>query len=51
MKYFVTLRKGQFMVKVKIEGEKHIYIIPAKHSYHYLSLIAMVLRYMLSMKW
>ena len=26
---FVTLRKGQFNVKVKIESEKHIYIIPA----------------------
>ena len=26
---FVTLGKGQFKVKVKIESEKHIYIIPA----------------------
>ena len=31
--------EGQFTVKVKIEDEKHIYIIPAKHSYHYLSSI------------
>ena len=30
---FVTLGKGQFKVKVKIEGEKHLHIIPAKHSY------------------
>ena len=28
-KYFVTLETGQFKVKV----EKHIYIIPAKHSH------------------
>ena len=29
---FVTLAKGQFKVKVKIEVEKHIYILSAKHS-------------------
>ena len=40
-KSFVTLEKGQFMVKVKIEDEKHIYVIPAKHSYHYLSSIGL----------
>ena len=28
-KIFVTLGKGQYMVKVKIEGEKPIYIITA----------------------
>ena len=33
-KSFVTLGKGQFKLKVKIEGEKHIYSIPAKHSHH-----------------
>ena len=33
-KYFVTLGKDQFKVKVKLEGDKHIYIIPAKQSYH-----------------
>ena len=38
-KSFVTLGKGQFKVKVKLEGKKHIYILPAKHSYHYLSSI------------
>ena len=37
---FVTL--GKIQLKVKIEVEKHIYIIPAKHSYHYLSSIVMV---------
>ena len=47
----MTLKKGQFKVMVKIEGEKPIYIIPAKHSYHYLSSIIMVLRDMLSKKW
>ena len=31
---FVTLGKDEFMVKVKVEDEKHIYIIPDKHSYH-----------------
>ena len=36
---FCDLRKGQFKVKVKIEGEKHIYIILATHSYHYQSSI------------
>ena len=29
----MTLGKGQYKVKVKIEGEKPIYIIPAKHFY------------------
>ena len=38
-KFFVTLGKGKFKVKVKIEDTKLLYIIPAKHSYHYLSLI------------
>ena len=38
-KSFVIVGKGQFTVKVTIEGEKHIYIIPVKHSYHYLSSI------------
>ena len=28
--------KGQYKVMVKIEGEKHIYIIPDKHFYQYL---------------
>ena len=37
---FVTLGKDQF--KVKVEDEKHIYIIPDKHSYHDLSSIVMV---------
>ena len=31
------------LVNVKIEGEKHIYIITAKHSYQYLSLIVISL--------
>ena len=31
----LTLGIGQFKVKVKIEDERHIYILPAKHSYHY----------------
>ena len=43
LKSFMTLGKGQFEFKVNIEGEKHIYIIPAIHSYHYLSSIVMVL--------
>ena len=30
---FVILGKGQFKVKVKIEGEKHIYIISVKYFY------------------
>ena len=38
-RFFVTLGKGQFKVMVKIKSYKHIYIIPAKHSYHYLSSI------------
>ena len=33
----LTLEKGQLKIKVKIEDKNHIYIIPAKHSYHYLS--------------
>ena len=33
-KSFVTLGKGQFNLKVKIEGEKHMYSITAKHSHH-----------------
>ena len=41
-KFFVTLGKGQFKVKVKIEN-KNIYIIQAKHSCHYLSSIVIVL--------
>ena len=36
-KSFVTLGKGQY--KVKIAGEKHIYMIPPKHSYQYISSI------------
>ena len=36
--FFVTLGKGQFKVKVKIEGEKNIYIIQTK-TLHYLSSI------------
>ena len=32
----------QFEVKVKVEDEKHIYIISDKNSYHYLSSIVMV---------
>ena len=39
----MTLGKDQFTVKVKVEDEKHIYIIPDKHSYHDLSLIVMVI--------
>ena len=35
-KSFVTLGKTQFKGKVNIEGEKHIYIIPVEHTYHYL---------------
>ena len=34
--------KAQFKVRVKIEGEKHIYIIPAKHSHNYLSSIVLI---------
>ena len=48
---FAILGKGQFTVKVKIEGEKHSYIITAKHSYQYLSLIMINLSNILSMKW
>ena len=33
----VTSGKDQFKIKVKVENEKHIYIIPDKHSYHDLS--------------
>ena len=36
-KYFVTLAKCKFTVKVKLESEKHIYTLPAEHSYHYIS--------------
>ena len=38
---FVTLGKDQFKVKVNVEDEKHIYIIPDKHSYHDLSSLEM----------
>ena len=48
--FFVTVEKAQFKVKVKIEGENHIYIIPAKHSYHYLTSIVMGLQDMSSTK-
>ena len=49
MKSFVTLEKDQFVtVKVKVEDEKHIYIIPDKHSYHDHSSIVMVPRDVLS---
>ena len=37
--YFSTLGKGQFKVMVKNEDHMHIYSIPAKHGYHYLSSI------------
>ena len=40
---FVTLGKDQFKVNVKVKDEKHICIIPDKHSYHDLSSIVMVL--------
>ena len=39
---FVTLGKDKFKAKVKVEDEKHIYVIPDTHSYHYLSSIVMV---------
>ena len=47
---FVTLGKAQFKVRVEIEDEKHIYSIPAKHSWHYQSSIVMVVRYILNTK-
>ena len=47
----MTWRKGQFKVKLKIEGEMHIYIIPTKHSYHYLSSIVIGPWDMLSTEW
>ena len=40
---FVTLGKDQFTVKVKVEDEKHIYIIPDKYSSHDLRSIVMVI--------
>ena len=39
----MTLGKTQVKFKVKIEGEKHIYIIPAKQSYHHQSSIVITL--------
>ena len=42
-KSFATLRKSQF--KVTVECEKHIYTIPAKHSYQYLRSIVKDMRY------
>ena len=41
--FFVNLGKDQFKVKIKVEYEKHIHIIPDKHSHHDLSSIVMVL--------
>ena len=39
----MTLGKDKFTVKVKVDDEKHIYIISDKHSYHDISLIVMVI--------
>ena len=51
IKVFATSEKYQFKIKVRDEGNKHSYIIPAKHSYQYLSSIVMVLWDMPSIKW
>ena len=50
-KSFVTLGKVQFMIKIKIEGAKYIYIIPAKRSYQYLSATVIGLWDMQSTQW
>ena len=40
------LTNVSFVALREIEGAKHIYIVSARHSYHYLSSIVMVLWYM-----